>query len=353
MFSSFFNLKRVLYINTIIFIFLLIILLGTNNCAKRDEESIVINLSLILGENSEWYKGAAIFKRLVEKQSGNRIKVQLFPLAQLAGGNQRSELEMVQSGAIDASLESSILLSLIDQRWSVFSLPWMFRDYDEANLVLNSTLGERMLEFLADKNLVGLAYGVNGFRQITNSRRPVRTPEDLKALKIRVPGIKMYIDLFKHLGADPSSMNFGEVFTALSQKTMDGQENPLTVINSRRLYEVQDYLSIWDYSFDPIILCMNKSVWERYDEKDRELIRSSALEAMSTQWEMVLAAEDSILGILKEKGMKVSVLSQEERELFSDRVAPVWNEYRDIIGEDLLNAFSEFIARLRSGEIQK
>ena len=218
-----------------------ILLTALIGCAPSDR--IELKLSLILGDNSDWYRGAARWKELVEARTDSAITVRIYPRAQLASGDQRTELEMVQSGVIDASLESTILLSLLDQRFSVFSLPWLFPNYEVAQKVCDGEAGRRMLDILPENNLIGLAYGVNGFRQLTNSKRPVRRPEDIAGLKIRVPAIKMYIAIFKMLGADPSSMNFGELFLALAQGTMDGQENPLAVIHQAKLYEVQSQVS--------------------------------------------------------------------------------------------------------------
>ena len=245
--------------------FALIALFGIASCGGGGGGGRTLKLSLILGDNSDWYRGAAKFAELVRERSGGEWEVQLYPHAQLAGQDQRTELEMLQSGVIDLSMESSILLSVIEPRMSVLSLPWLFDGYAKADSVLDGPLGEELLADLPPKGIVGLAYGVNGFRQLTNSRNPVLRPDDMRGMKIRVPGIRLYIDIFRLLGADPSSMNFGELFTALTQGAMDGQENPLSVIVSSRLEEVQKYLTVWNYSYDPVILCINRRLWDTLD----------------------------------------------------------------------------------------
>jgi len=246
---------------------------------------------------------------------------------------------MVQSGVIDMSLESSILLSLIEPRMSVFSMPWMFRYYSQAHEVLDSALGRRMLEMLPQKELVGLAYGTNGFRQITNSRSPLREPGDLKALKIRVPDIRMYIDIFRLLGADPSSMSFGELFTALAQGTMDGQENPVSVIYSARLYEVQKYLTVWNYSYDPIILCMNRTLWESLSPEMQKLFLDCAGEAMSYERDLVVRGESALLDSLRARGMSVHTPGNETLAAFRALVEPIYDKYAGEIGVELLRDF--------------
>ena len=195
-----------------------------------------INLSLILGETSEWYAGAKRWKDLVEERGDGAFDVRIHTRASLSSGNQITELDMVSNGDLEASLESTILLSRVDNKFSVFSLPWLFRDHQVANAVCDGPLGQQMLNLLPSKGMVGLAYGVNGFRQITSNRKPIEKLEDLKGLKIRVPGIDMYISLFRHFGADPSAMNFGELLQALQQGTMDAQENPFSVIMAAKLF---------------------------------------------------------------------------------------------------------------------
>jgi len=309
------------------------------SCGSGSSGTKTLNFSLILGDNSDWYKGAVRFAELLESKTGGTYKIKVFPHAQLAGQDQRTELEMVQSGVIDMSFESTILLSLIEPRMSVLGLPWLFEDYDHAEKVLDGPLGKEMLEMLPPKGLVGLAYGANGFRQLTNSRRAVTSPEDLTALKIRIPAIKMYIDIFKLLGADPSSMSFGEVFTALAQGTFDGQENPVSVIHSARLHEVQKYLTVWNYSYDPIIICINSGVWDSLPPEMQAIFSECADEAMKYQREVVALGEAALLDSLRMKGMEVNILENDALVPFKALAEPVYSEYAEEIGNDLIGKF--------------
>lgn len=319
--------------------FLLIFAVFSLSCEKSSNGSGTLKFSLILGKNSDWYNGANKFKELVEERTEGRYKIQIFPHAQLAGADQRTELEMVQTGVIDMSLESSILLSLVEPRMSVFSLPWLFDDYEQAHRILDGHLGDKLLEMLPQKRLVGLAYGANGFRQITNSRNPIKKPEDIKAMKIRVPGIKMYIDIFKMLGADPSAMNYGELFTALAQGTMDGQENPVSVINSDRLYEVQKYLTAWNYSYDPIILCVNMRLWDSFPQETKNIFIECAREAMQYERELVMNGESAKIDSLHAHGMVIDTLNKESFEAFKKLAEPVYEKYAHEIGSELINDF--------------
>ena len=313
------------------------------SCGGQKDGPRELKLSLILGENSDWYHGALKFKELIEERAGDQYNIRIFPHAQLAGQVQRTELEMVQSGVIDMSMESSILLSLIEPRMSVLSMPWLFKDYDEANRILDGPLGAKLLEMLPANGIVGLAYGVNGFRQITNSRNALRTPEDIMGMKIRVPAIKMYIDVFKLLGADPSSMNFGELFTALAQGTMDGQENPLSVIHSARLYEVQKYLTMWNYSYDPVLLCINKRLWESFTPEIKDVFTDCAREAMRYERNLVADNESVMLDSLRAAGMDVVRVDPASLKAFKELTEPVYKDYAGKIGSDLIEQFRDAV----------
>ncbi|MFA6472556.1 MAG: DctP family TRAP transporter solute-binding subunit [Candidatus Latescibacterota bacterium] len=308
------------------------------SCGKSSSKQ-EFKLSLILGTNSNWYLGAAKFKELVEARTEGKCHINIFPHGQLAGQVQRTELEMVQTGVIDMSLESSILLSLVEKRMSVLSMPWLFQSYSQADSILEGPLGRELLDLLPKKNLIGLAYGANGFRQITNNRNPIITPADLKGMKIRVPAIKMYIKVFKLLGADPSSMNFGELFTAIAQGTMDGQENPIAVIWSSRLYEVQKYLTLWDYSYDPIILCINKKRWESLSPEIQNVFMQCAREAMEYERAQVAGGEKAALDSLAAKGMKINTLTRESLVMFKALAEPIYKDYSRKIGDGLIERF--------------
>ncbi len=318
---------------------LLIIAVTGSSCENTAMNRREFRMSLILGANSDWYRGAMRFKELVEERTGGEYRITIYPHAQLAGGAQRTELEMLQTGVIDFSLESSILLSLIEPGMSVPSLPWLFTDYEQAHRILEGSLGAELLSLLPSRNLVGLAYGANGFRQITNSRNPVLGPEDLADMKIRVPAIRLYIDVFKYLGADPSSMNFGELFPALAQKTMDGQENPAAVILAARLYEVQKYLTVWNYSYDPIILCANGNTWNNLPADVREVFRSCAREAMEYQFHLVADGEAAALDSLRARGMVIDTLSSASLGRFRELSAPIYRKLGGSAGPEIIDRF--------------
>jgi len=324
-------------------LFVLLLPLALVGCGERAGGPVRIRISLILGETSEWYKGAARWKELVEKRTAGRYRVEVIPNARRSNNNQSTELQMVQRGGLEASLESTILLSTTDPRWMVFSYPWLFPNHGVAKAVCDGPLGQEMLGLLEERGLVGLAYGVNGFRQLTNNRHPVRRPEDLRGLKIRLPqGLPPC--LYEHFGASVHHMNFGDLTLALRTGEMHAQENPLSVIHSTKLYEVQNHLTLWDYVYDPIVLCVNRRFWEGLPEGDRAVLRQCAREAMDYERRLVEEADGVLAEKLAEKGMKVVRLTDTERERFRHAAAALRPRFEELVGKDLVRRFLEAVA---------
>ena len=324
----------------------LTVLVGCGPGGSHEGRPTRINLSLILGETSEWYAGAKRWKDLVEERSAGAFDVRIHTRASLSSGNQITELDMVGNGDLEVSLESTILLSRVDNKFSVFSLPWLFRDHQVANAVCDGPLGQQMLDLLPAKGMVGLAYGVNGFRQITNNKKPIEKVGDLKGLKIRVPGIDMYIGLFRHFGADPSSMNFGELLQALQQGTMDAQENPFSVIMAAKLHSVQEYVTHWDYSYDPLVLCVNKRFFGSLSPEHQGLLRSCAKEAMAYERQLVEKADAELPPKLVAAGMALNRLTPEQLAPFKAAQEPLYRECESnpAIGKELVDAFRKAAA---------
>ncbi len=308
--------------------------------------------SLILDENSDWYKGMARWKELVEQRSKGRVRMTIHTRASLASGNQRTERDFLRQGVLHAVLQSNLLLYDLDHRWGVFSLPWLFPDYKTANAVCDGPVGQEMLAALEHSGITGLAFGVNGFRQLTNNKRPIESLDDMKGLNVRVPGA-MYIPIFRAMGADPSQMSFGELFLALRQGAMDGQENPVSVILSSRLYEVQPYLTKWDYSFDCLVLCVNTEFFRKLPADLQELLRQCAKEAMAYQRAAVEESERRGLDALKNKGVKVTTLAPDALGRFKAAMATLDDDFAKDFGEDLVRRCRAAAAKAVSGPAQQ
>ncbi|MFM1653607.1 DctP family TRAP transporter solute-binding subunit [Brevibacillus sp. B_LB10_24] len=310
---------------------------GESSGAK--DEKIKLKMSVTTSETSTWYKGAQMWADKVKEKTNGRVEIKIYANEQLSNGNQPKGIELLQNGSTDASLHSTIIYSGLDEKFSVISMPWLFTDESVADKALAGTGGEKLSELLREKGVEPLAFGENGFRQITNSKRPITSPDDMAGMKIRVPNMKMYIDLYKALGADPTSMSFSEVFTALQQGTIDGQENPMPVIMSSKLYEVQKYVSLWNYSYDPLVLGVNKKKFDSLDKETQDIMREAAVEAMEYQRKINREENAQMVKELEAKGVTVTTLTPEQVKAFQDKVAPIYDQYTDTIGKDLIDAF--------------
>jgi tripartite ATP-independent transporter DctP family solute receptor len=294
-----------------------------------------IRLSHVTAKGSPWDKGAERFAELVAKNTGGRIAVKVFPQSQLANGSQKAELEMLQSGVLDMTWDSPIILALfLDKRFDVWNLPWLYPSMDAANRVADGPMGELASKWLAEKGIVSLGIGVNGFRELTNSKHPVSTPDDVKGIKFRVAGSKLYLETFKLLGANAVTMSFGEVFTALQQGVIDGQENPTAIIDSSKLYEVQKFLTLWHYSFDPLVLCVNKRLFDALSPADQKALRDAAREAVAYERQLSADEEKRLPDELRKKGMQVNALTPQQIEAFRERVKPVYAMVGEYVGAE-------------------
>ena len=206
------------------------------------QAKITMKLGHISPVDHHYHTGSIMFRDLVSKMTKGEIDINVFPANQL--GSNREVVEGAQLGTVDMALTSDVLLSSFEETMGVLNMPFLFRDVDHVGKVLDGKIGEMLSENLAKKGLVVLAYWEGGFRHITNSKRPINKPEDLAGLKIRTPSGYIFLDAFKAFGASPTPMAFGELYSALQLGTVDGQENPLSHVQSQKFYEVQKYLSL-------------------------------------------------------------------------------------------------------------
>lgn len=312
---------------------------GWNGGARAETFRLSHNTS----DATTWQKGAERFNELLREKSGGEMDVRIFPNAQLTGGDQMKQAEMVGRGALDFVLTSAINVTPLVPEMAVFSLPYLYDSYEQVDATTSGAPGERIAEILDEHGIVVLAWGENGFREVTNSKRPIKTPADLEGLKMRVAG-PMYIDVMNALGANPVQMQWVEVFSALQQGTIDGQENPIgAVIIPQRVYEVQDHLTTWHYSYDPIFLGVSKKRWESWDEETRATVRQAAEEAMAYQRDLTRQQTADGLGFLREKGMEVHEPSEEEIAAFRQATQPAFDQWAQRVGPDLVKLFQDTI----------
>lgn len=309
--------------------------------SSAEDKEYNLKMSVTVSDSSTWYEAAEKLKKDLAEETDGRINLELYANEQLSGGDSGKAVEGLSKGTIDLTFNSTIIYSILDDRFGVASAPFLFNDLDEVDKVFNGDGGEQLKKVLSEKGVQALGFGQNGFRQLTNSVREVKGPEDIKGLKLRIPGITMYTDLYRELGTDPVTMTFSEVFTALQQGTIDGQENPIDVISSSKLNEVQDYMTMWNYSYDPLVLGMNKKLYESLSDSDKELFDRLGKEAAAYQVELAREKETTQIKELETSGMQFYKPTEEELAAFKESVQPLYDKYKDIWGAELLEAFQK------------
>ena len=329
---------------------LTIFVLGTFLALGVTTAQRTLRLSYIAPEGDNWDLGAKRFAELVEERSGGALRVETFPGSILANRSQQAEVQAVQSGTIDMAMVSPILLALfVDSRFDMYSLPFLFPDQEVA-LATVDELRPQTDAWLSERGLQALAYGVNGFRQVTNSERVITSPEDMTGLKFRAAGTQIFLKTFEELGASAITMNFGEVFTSLQQGVIDGQENPLGVILSTKLYEVQPYATVWNYAFDPVILTMNAQLFSSFSADEQSLLQTAAEDAMQYERELAAASDTTTPETLTAEGMNVYYPSAEELAVFRDAVGAVYTDPAIVerIGAENLDLVTSTVERIRT-----
>ena len=293
-------------------------------------------------------QGAKKFADLVEAKSGGKIKVRLFPSGQLGGDLQT--VSALQGGTLDLTVLNAGLLVGQVKEFGLFDLPFLFESGKEADAVVDGPFGTKLAEALPAKNLVSLGYWELGFRNVTNSRRPVTKLEDIQGLKIRVVQSPIYIDLFNTLGANAVPLPFPELYTALEQKTVDGQENPPSLILTSKFFEVQKFLTLTRHTYNPQIVLFSKRVWDRLNDEEKKIIQDAAQEAKLFQRQLTRDAEAQTVEQLKTNGMQVTELSPAETVRLRDKVKPVVEKFSKDIDPAVLKDLN---AQLEAARAQR
>ena len=291
-------------------------------------------------------QGAQKFAELVGEKSGGKIKVRLFPGGTLGGDLQT--VSALQGGTLDLTVLNSGILAAQVPEFAMLDFPYLFNNTAEAHAVIDGAVGQQLHASLENKGLIGLGYWDLGFRNLTNSKRPVTKPEDMAGLKIRVIQSPIYLETFKALGANPVPMPFPEVYTALEQRTVDGQENPYTVILGNKFHEVQKYLSATSHIYNPQSFVIGQKTWNKLSSDEQALIREAAAEAQTFQREITAKAQTEALDKLKQEGIAANEIAPEEVERFRDKVKPVVEQFSKDLDQSLVKAMYESIEKVRA-----
>jgi tripartite ATP-independent transporter DctP family solute receptor len=330
-------------------VFLLISILVISGCGRPNESASTssegvggdkkvhtIRIAYLVSEEQSSHIAALSYKEKLEKESDGRLKIELYPNGQLYGSD-REAIEAVQLGNIEMTIPALAPLASFNKKFLVFDLPFLFNDHNAAYKALDGELGQELLKELEENDLKGLVFAENGFRNMSNNAGPIETPEDLKGLKFRTLENPVHTDTFKAFGANASPFAFGELYTALQQKTYDAMESPISLYYTNKFYEVQEYLTMTGHVYAATILLMNNDFYNSLPEDLQALVVKASEEYRTEQRKLAQEQDVQFLEKLKENGMKINELTDEQRELFRNAAKSVYDQYVPEIGEELVN----------------
>jgi TRAP-type transport system periplasmic protein len=306
-------------------------------------------LSIVLAPPTPWGQAAKIWSDLVKERTQGRINIKLYPGVSLIQGDQTREFSALRQGVIDMAVGSTINWSPQVKELNLFSLPFLMPDYAAIDALTQGSVGKKIFQRLEQGGVVPLAWGENGYREVTNSKRAIKSPADLKGMKIRVVGSPIYSDIFSALGANPTQMSWADAQPALSSGAVDGQENPLFLFNVLKMQNVgQKFVTAWGYVADPLIFVVNKDIWNSWTPADQAIVRQAALDA--GKQEIAIArkglteADKPAFKDIAAMGVNVTFLSPEERAVFVKTTRPVYDKWKNTVGAALVKEAEDAIA---------
>lgn len=306
-------------------------------------------MSLVLGTAFPWGKGGELWANKVRERTNGRINIKLYPGVSLIQGDQTREFSALRQGVIDMAVGSTINWSPQVKQLNLFSLPFLFPDYAAVDAVTQGDVGKQIFATLDKAGVVPLAWGENGYREISNSKHAITQPADLKGLKLRVVGSPLFMDTFTALGANPTQMSWADAQPAMASKAVDGQENPLSVFQAAKLQSVgQKHVTLWGYMNDPLIFVVNKDVWASWTPEDREIVRQAAIDAgreeIAIARKGLVEAGKPLVKELEALGVTVTDLNAEQRKAFADATKAVYTKWKPQIGTNLVDMAEKAIA---------
>ena len=306
-------------------------------------------MSLVVGTAFPWGKGGEIWANLVRERTNGRINIKLYPGVSLVQGDQTREFTAIRQGVIDMAIGSTINWSPQIKELNLFSMPFLMPDYKAIDALTQGEVGKQLFAIVDRAGAVPLAWGENGYREITNSKKAIRTPDDLKGLKIRVVGSPLFLDTFTALGANPTQMSWADAQPALASGAVDGQENPMSIFTAAKLHTVgQKNVTMWGYVADPLVFVVNKEVWASWTEADRTIVRQAAIDAGKQQIDIarkgLAEADRPLLKEIAALGVTITQLTPAEREAFVKATRPVYDKWKAQIGAGLVEAAEKAVA---------
>lgn len=322
-------------------------MLAAAPAAAQDIKERVIRWGHLTSPGNPIAMGVQKFAEVLEQKSAGKMKVREFGSSQL--GSEQQQQAALRGGTQEMFTNSPTSLVGLVKEFGVLDLPFSFSSVDEATSVVDGPFGKLLLDKLAERDIVGLAFwDLGGFRNVTNSRRPITRLEDFSGLKMRVIGNPVYLETFKLLGTNPVPMAFTEVYTALESKAIDGQENPYSVILSNKLFEVQKYLSVTNHTFSMNLVQVSKKFWDSLSPTEQRLMREAADETLAYQRSIGLEQARSAVGELKAKGVEITEITPAELQRMRDATKPVAEKFLAQYEPQVVQLYQSELAKARS-----
>jgi TRAP-type transport system periplasmic protein len=323
-------------------------LLAAGQAWAQDIKPRMIRFGYGLNEDSNQGRAVKLFAQEVEKASGNKMRVRAIGAAALG-----SDVQMQQAligGAQEMMVGSTATLVGITKEMAIWDTPFLFSNGAEADAVLDGPVGQKVMDKLQEKGLVGLVYWENGFRNLTNNKQPVTKLEDLNGIKLRVMQNNVFLDSFKSLGANAIPLPFSELFTALETRAVDGQENPYNTILSSKFYEVQKYLTVTNHVYSPWIVLASKKWWDGLSQAERKVLLDAAVKSRDFERKDTREEAAKALAELRAKGMQINELSPTEANRMREKLTAVHASIADQVGRDLWAETQAALAKVRGGK---
>lgn len=310
--------------------------------STEKKDPIVIKYGHICAEDHSVHQSALKFKEYVEKESNGEITVEIYPNGILGGDVQMTEA--VADGTLQMALPTTSILVMYSPMFGALDMPFMFNNIEKAFEGLNGgPIGEKLNAELQKVGILNLGYNFNGIRNMTNNARPITEPADLKGIKMRVMESPVFIDMFKYLGANATPMSFSELFTGLQQKTVDGQENPASLIYASKFQEVQKYLSLTEHVYSICANLINEDFYNGLTDEQKAIVNEGAKQFL-VDWQISQESNDNqkFIDMLKEAGMEVNEVAPENKQKFIDAVTPMYDKYQQELGKEIFDIIEPY-----------
>lgn len=323
----------------------LIMVLGLWGCGNGEDatgddgtsaEPIEISMGHALSEGTPACEGIAAFAETVKERTKGRVVIEVFPNSQL--GSETEMLEQIQIGSIEAGAIMCGSMQALDMRMAIEDLPYMWKDIEHARAAYDGEFGEYLAQIMADQGMTEIGYVEWGYRHITNNKKSIVTPEDMRGMSIRVAQTALRVEAFEQIGALPTVLAFNELYGALQQGVVDAQENPLPTIAAANLNEVQKYLSLSGHFYNTVMMVVKTDVWDKISEEDQAIILEEAAKMKDRVREENSASEADTIQLLKDRGMEVN--DDVDTDAFREAMAPVYDKWeKEVFGTEMMDIY--------------